>query len=259
MLDKDARYLKVYRAKLGFQNQLAAKKFFSARDIVQKIDYTYLNRFNRRLTEILYKLNHVSSNLMNEDQLKIFSEKNISAVFHALRDDGFFEKLYSQYKKPHLTYFSWMRQYVVSKFLFRSFGLEAGPVDIIIEDEADISVDAFKDMLFSKFEICLDDALINIFLNSTFDGKNIIAESLIKAGAEASIENHRPSWVINFDVFNGAAVFQRLDIINPSSRHWLDKSSRDGGRLFRIPSKAFTWKYTDPVPSSRKMLRFFTS
>lgn len=257
VLDKESRYLKVYRARLGFQNQLAVKNFFSAKDITQKIDYTYLNSFNQRLIDMLYKLNHISSGLISEEDLKLFSEKNISNVFLSLKKQGFFEKLFSQSKKPQKIYFSWMREYIVSKFLFMFFNFGFSPKDIDIFENHFLSVEEFKSLLDLSFDGIFDGNRINISLQSSFDGKNMISENKVKSASALAIENSCPSWLIHFDVFNGMAAFKRLDNVTDTCGHWVEKSGNAGKRVLEISRKNFKWKFFEPILTEKKMSRFF--
>lgn len=54
----DSSYFKDWRKLIGFNNQNEAKKFFKGTDIKAGIDYNYIECLNKRLYEIINKINN---------------------------------------------------------------------------------------------------------------------------------------------------------------------------------------------------------
>ena len=52
-------YFRKYRQKLGFSNQADVKDFFGAKDITPTVDLNYIKLLNKRLYNIIDKINEV--------------------------------------------------------------------------------------------------------------------------------------------------------------------------------------------------------
>jgi len=55
-------YFKKYRKKLGFANQDDVKNFFGAKDITPTVDLNYIKLLNKRLYNIVDKINSIVAN-----------------------------------------------------------------------------------------------------------------------------------------------------------------------------------------------------
>ena len=63
-------YFRQYRKNLGFTNQADVRNFFGAKDIVPNVDLEYIKLLNKRLFDIVQKINFtVSPEIRLEDLL----------------------------------------------------------------------------------------------------------------------------------------------------------------------------------------------
>lgn len=73
----NTKYFKEYRLKLGFSNQGEVKSFFGAKDITPTIDYEYISQLNKRLYNIIDKINIVVVNDLKLDDIQDFYHRNV--------------------------------------------------------------------------------------------------------------------------------------------------------------------------------------
>lgn len=92
----DSKYFKEYRNKMGFNNQKIAKEFLGAKDVVSAINYDYINDLNKRLVEIVKKLNSVVAQEIKPDDIEKFCQENIFDAFEIMKNNGIISKLNNQ-------------------------------------------------------------------------------------------------------------------------------------------------------------------
>ena len=80
-----AEYFKQYRQKLGFANQAAVKNFFGAKDVVPTVDFNYLKLLNRRLYEIIDRVNGVVTEAVKIDDLSAFKKEHVNRAFQIMK------------------------------------------------------------------------------------------------------------------------------------------------------------------------------
>jgi len=109
-------YFRQYRQKLGFTNQADVKNFFGAKDITPIVDLSYVKLLNRRLCEIVDKIESTVSDDIKVRNLSAFKKEHIDHPFKIIKRSGILPILNNLDRRPEQGYFSWMRGYVVSKF-----------------------------------------------------------------------------------------------------------------------------------------------
>src|SRR3989344_1282412 len=105
-------YFREYRKKLGFTNQGSTEDFLSAKDIIPRVDFSYIDVLNKRLYEIVDKVNAVVSDEVKLTDADSFKKERIDNAFSIMRKSGILKKLNNQGRRPEQVYFNWMRGYV---------------------------------------------------------------------------------------------------------------------------------------------------
>ena len=82
-------YFRQYRQKLGFYNQIDAKNFFGAKDITPNVDFEYIKILNKRLCDIVDKINKVVADKIKNNDLGAFKKEHINKTFKIMRKSGF--------------------------------------------------------------------------------------------------------------------------------------------------------------------------
>ena len=82
-------YFRQYRQKLGFTNQADVKNFFGAKDIIPTIDLNYVKLLNKRLYDILDKLNKVVTDEVKIDNLSAFKKQYIDHAFKIIKESKY--------------------------------------------------------------------------------------------------------------------------------------------------------------------------
>src|SRR3989344_7595796 len=91
-----AEYFRQYRQKLGFSNQANVKNFFGAKDITPAVDFNYIDLLNKRLYDIVDRLNRVVVDEIKIDNLAFFKKHNIDRVFRIMKKGSVLPKLNNQ-------------------------------------------------------------------------------------------------------------------------------------------------------------------
>ncbi|MFZ3074027.1 MAG: hypothetical protein WA093_02770, partial [Minisyncoccales bacterium] len=169
-----AEYFGRYRKGLGFSNQIDVKNFFGAKDIIPGVDFDYLKLLNRRLFEIVKRINGAVATEIRNDDLKSFKKEHIDRCFGTMKKSGILSKLNNQGRRPEQVYFSWMRGFVVSNYFLKAvsliFGVDVSNIDLIGDDDFK-SVESFKRTPKADLEIKLNgNETVRIEIQSGFTG-----------------------------------------------------------------------------------------
>ena len=247
----DSKYFKNYRAKLGFNSQEQAKKFFAAKDIKPSIDYDYITSLNKRLMEIIDKLNKLVVDDIKIQDMETFCHQNILTTFEKIEDNKILPKLNNQGRRPEEVYFSWMRGLVTANFFLNALGkiFEMPTSDIHLIGDDDLSnIEFFKRTPKADLELKLQDQLIRIEMQSGFQGVNDIKQHKVLEAKRVKREQNITSLAIHIDVYNGQVAFIRLDAIEDDSVNWITRQQMEGQTVFNIDPNYFVWKLTEAPP-----------
>ncbi|HEY4478846.1 MAG TPA: restriction endonuclease [Candidatus Paceibacterota bacterium] len=246
-------YFQQYRQKLGFTNQVDAKNFFGAKDIVPPVDFDYLKLINKRLYEILGRINAVVSNEIKLADLNAFKKEYIERPFKVMKASGILPRLNNQGRRPEDVYFNWMRGFVISNFFLKALGLifEIDVADIsLIGDDDFKSIETFKRTPKADISINLSKSeKIRIEMQSGFAGINDIKQHKILEAKRVFRDERAHSLAIHIDLYNGQAAFVKLDEITDNDEHWMTRINLDEGLVYNIDQNFFFWdiKYVPPI------------
>jgi len=247
----DVDYSKEYRKKLGFSNQTVMKDFFSVKDIVPEVNYGYIDLLNKRLVEIIAKINGIVVDYLKPNNLEKFCEENIYSVYKKLKNNGIIDHMNNQWRRPEGVYFNRMRGYVVSKYFLRAlsmvFEVDVENIDFIGDDDFE-SVEKFNRTWKADLEVHLPkENKIRIEIQSWFKGINDIKKHKVDEAKRIRSEEKTPTVCIHFDLFNWLVAFVRLDQIDNQSQNWIKREQMEGQVVFNIDQNPnyFAWKLTD--------------
>jgi hypothetical protein len=248
----DTKYFKEYREKLGFTNQCEVKAFWAAKDITPTVDYAYINLLNKRLFEIVEKINNLVVDEIKVENLNGFCVENIKSVFKKLKTHNIISKLNNQGRRPEEVYFSWMRGFIISSYflsaLSRVFEVNIENIELIGDDDL-INIETFKRTPKADLQINLRNGeKVRIEVQSGFQGINDIKQHKVLEAKRIKREKSVSSLVIHFDLFNGQVSFIKIDEIEDDSINWITRQQMEGQTVFNIDQNYFVWKLTENPP-----------
>ncbi len=246
-------YFRQYRQKLGFSNQANVKNFFGAKDIVPAIDLSYLKLLNKRLYEIIDRINSTVSDEAKLADLNIFKKETVDRPFEIMRNNDILPALNNLGRRPEQVYFSWMRGYVVSNFFLKTLGLifevDTGKIDLIGDDDLK-NVETFKKTPKADLEIRLNGKKkVRVEMQSGFTGTNDIKQHKVLEAKRAFREEGVPSLAIHIDLYNGQVAFVKLDEIEDGDVNWITRVNLDEGLVLNIDYNFFVWNLNSTPPT----------
>ncbi|MBU3905618.1 restriction endonuclease [Patescibacteria group bacterium] len=253
------KYFRQYRQKLGFINRSNIKNFFGAKDITPTVDFNYIILLNKRLCNIVDKVNSIVVKEIKIDDLTAFKKEHINRTFKIMKKSNILPILNNQGRRPEQVYFSWMRGYVISEYFLKALGLifnvNTSKIDLIGDDDLK-SVETFKRTPKADLEIRLrGKEKIRIEMQSGFTGTNDIKQHKVLEAKRVFHDKGIHTLVIHFDLYNGQVAFIKLDEIEDDSVNWITRQQMEGQTVFNIDQNYFVWKITEN-PIKYKKINF---
>jgi hypothetical protein len=202
----DSAYFREYRTKLGFSNQNALKDFLAGKDVKPVVDYSYIEEINKRLCEIITKINSVIPKEQKIQNVKDFCDEHIFGVYKKLKDNKILPLLTNQGRRPEQVYFSWMRGYVISNYFLKAlsdiFGVNLEEIEIIGDDDF-TNLETFKRTPTADLQIKKGKENIRIEMQAGFQGINDIKQHKVLEAKRMFERDKTITLAIHFDIFNG--------------------------------------------------------
>jgi len=243
-------YSRQYRQKLGFNNQADVKNFFGAKDILPTVDLNYIKLLNKRLYEIIERINSIVASDIKLDDLSAFKKEHIDCTFEIMWKNDILPLLNNLGRRPEHVYFSWMRGYVISNFFLKALGfvfeVDTTKIDLIGDDDLK-NVETFKKTPKADLEIRLNgEEKVRIEMQSGFTGTNDIKQHKVLEAKRVFRDEGMHSLAIHFDLYNGQVAFVKLDAIEDGDVSWITRQQMEGQTVFNIDQNHFVWKITEP-------------
>lgn len=244
-----AEYFRRYRQKLGFAKQADVKNFFGAKDITPTVDFNYIKLLNKRLYDIVSRVNSVVVDGIKIDNLTAFKKDHIDRTFEIMKESDILPILNNQGRRPEQVYFSWMRGYVVSNYFLKALGLvfnvDTSEIKLIGDDDLR-NVETFKRTPKADWEIRLNGKeKIRVEMQSGFTGINDIKQHKVLEAKRVFRDLGNHTLAIHFDLYNGQVAFIKLDKIEDGSVNWITRQQMEGQTVFNIDQNYFVWKITE--------------
>jgi len=256
-----AEYFRQYRHKLGFSNQTDVKNFFGAKDITPTVDLNYIGLLNKRLYNIIDKINDVVAKEIKIDDLVAFKKEHIDRTFEIMKGNDILPVLNNQGRRPEQVYYSWMRGYVLSNYFLKALGLvfevDTSNIDLIGDDDLK-NIETFKRTPKADLEIRLSgNEKIRIEMQSGFTGINDIKQHKVLEAKRVFRNLGFHTLAVHFDLYNGQVAFIKLDEIEDDSVNWITRQQMEGQTVFNIDQNYFIWKITEsPMKMKYKEINF---
>ena len=254
-----SKYFREYRQKLGFSNQENVKKFFKAGDIILTVDLNYIKLLNKRLYDIVEKINGIVAKEVSIDNLTDFKKEHIDHTFKIMERSNILPILNNQGRRPEEVYYSWMRGHIISNYFLKSlglvFGVDTSSIDLIGDDDLK-NIETFKRTPKADLEIKLNKKeKIRIEMQSGFTGTNDIKQHKVLEAKRVFRDLGFHTLAIHFDLYNGQVAFIKLDEIKDDSVNWITRQQMEGQTVFNIDQNYFIWKITE-IPMKYKEINF---
>ncbi|MFH1890479.1 MAG: restriction endonuclease [Candidatus Kuenenbacteria bacterium] len=248
-----AKYFRQYRQKLGFDNQADVKNFFGAKDITPTVDFNYIRLLNKRLYDIINKVNGVVADEIKVEDLTAFKKEHIDWTFKIMKESDILPILNNQGRRPEQVYFSWMRGYAVSNYFLKAlgliFGVNTSSIDLIGDDDLR-SAETFKRTPKADLEIRMKGKeKVRIEMQSGFTGINDIKQHKVLEAKRVFRDDGIHTLAIHIDLYNGQVAFIKLDGIKDDSVNWITRINSDEGVVWNIDQNFFFWNLEN-IPSS---------
>lgn len=242
---------------MGFTNQSAAEDFLAAKDIIPQVDFSYLNALNKRLRDMVDRINAVIVNEIKIDNVTLFKKKRIDIAFAIMNESGILTKLNNQGRRPEQVYFNWMRGYVTQYLFLKALGLifevTLEDINLIGEDKLK-TTDTFKRSPTADLELPLSNGeKVRIEIQSGFTGTNDIKQHKVLEAKRVFQEQNTHSVAIHFDFYNGQVAFVKLNEVKDGDVNWITRSQMEGQMVFTIDQNYFIWKLTESPPKFKEI------
>ena len=248
-----AIYFKEYRKQLGFNNQSSAKDYLAAKDINPAIDYKYINSLNKRISDIIRKINatiHHSSRRSDSDILQ-FCGEHISNTYAVIKNSNIIPRLNNQGRRAEEVLFSWLRGFVVCEYftqlIAKIFDIELNSIFHIGDDDIR-NIETFRRTPTADLSIAINSRKTRIEVQSGFQGINDIKEHKVREAIRIYEEMNEPTICIHFDLYNGQVAFIKLDEIGDDSVNWITRQYVGDGLVWNIDQNFFFWDLEN-IPS----------
>jgi hypothetical protein len=252
-------HFRQYRKKLGFTNQIDVKNFFGGKDIIPSVDFNYIDALNKRLYDIIDRLNKVVVDEIKVNNLSSFKKHSVDRVFRIMKKGSILPKLNNQRRRPEQVYFSWIQGYIISNFFSKAlsviFGVDMSAISSIGDDDLQ-NIKTFKRTAKADLEITLNKKeKVAIEMQCGFTGTNDIKQHKVIEAKKVFNDSGKHTIAIHFDLYNGQVAFIKLDEIKDGDMNWITRQQMEGQTVFNIDQNYFVWKITEP-PVKYKEINF---
>jgi len=242
-------YSKEYRKKLGFTSQGKAKGFFGGKDITPTIDFDYMKSLNKRLYEMVDRMNAVVSKEVIATIPGSFKKEFINRPFSIMEKNGILPKLNNLGRRPEQVYFNWMRGYVIQSFFSKAIDM-IFDVDtrkrVLIGDDDFKKLKTFRKTPKADMELGLNSGeKLRLEIQAGFTGVNDIKKHKVIEAKRVFKELGIHTLAVHFDLYNGRAAFLKLDSIDENGSDWESRQQMEGQTVLSISPRHFLWNMTE--------------
>lgn len=252
-MQNHAIYFKEYRKQLGFSNQSNAKDYLAAKDIKPAINYKYINSLNKRISDIIRKINATIHHSLrrNDRDIRQFCGEHISNTYDVIKKSKIIPRLNNHNRRSEEVLFSWLRGFFVCEYFTPSiakiFDIKLDSIYSIGADDLR-NVEMFKRRPTADLSIVVNSQRTRIEVQSGFQDINDIKEHKVREARLIYEEKNEPTICIHYDLFNGQVAFVRLDSIAPNDIHFVTRQQMEGQSVFSIDQNYFKWRLLDEAP-----------
>lgn len=252
MNENSAQYFKKYRLSIGFSNQNDTKQFLAGKDVSSKIDFIYIDKLNKRIIEIITKINSIADNSYKRNDLSKFANDFIFKPYEIIKTSKLLPRLNNQGRRPESVLFSWLRGYTIAEYFTPAFSkifkVDLSSITKIGEDDLK-NIETFKRSPKADLQIEKNRKKIRIEVQSGFQGINDIKEHKVREARRVYEDSKSRTICIHIDLFNGQVAVVQLDTIQENDVHFVTRQQMEGQSVFSIDQNYFKWRLIDKPPS----------
>lgn len=241
---------------LGFTRQADAKVFLGAKDIVADIDFSYLEKLNERIFEIVSRLNTLIVEDVRHDSIEKFKKEIIDTAYKTLKDNNIIHRMNNLGRRPEETAFSWLRGYIIAQFFLPALQYIFEGKEIVSIGEDNLGdIERFKKAPTADFEVSDKKRKQGIRLEaqSGFQGVNDVKQHKVFEARRKYEEGGIHTVAVHFDIYNGQVAFARIDNVADDDLRWITRQQMEGQTVFEIDQNSFLWLLQDSPPSSSEL------
>lgn len=257
-----AIYFKEYRKQLGFNNQSSAKDYLAAKDINPAINYKYINSLNKRISDIIRKINATIHHSLrrNDSDILQFCGEHISNTYTVIKNSNIIPRLNNQGRRPEEVLFSWLRGFFVCEYFTPSiakiFDIDIDSIYPIGDDDLR-NVETFKRSPTADLSIAINSRKTRIEVQSGFQGINDVKEHKVREARRIYEEMNEPTICIHYDLYNGQVAFIKLDEIGDDSVNWITRQYLGDGLVWNIDQNFFFWDLENTPPPYQNIIESY--
>lgn len=235
---------------LDFQIKMIQSSFYQEKMYPQG-DYQYIDNLNKRLKEIITKINDIAHNSYKVSDIDNFAKNHIFHPYTVIKKSNLLPRLNNQGRRPEQVLFSWLRGYVIAAYFTPAFSnIFSIPLESIIQigDDDLQNIETFRRSPKADLEIYKNNQKIRIEVQSGFQGINDIKEHKVREARRVYEEYRIHSICIHIDIFNGQVAFVQLDSIQENDVNFVTRQQMEGQSVFSIDQNYFKWRLLDELP-----------
>ena len=221
-------------------------------DITPTIDLNYINLLNKRLYELVKKIDNTVNDKIKLDDFSLFKKECIDNPFKIIKKNKILPILNNQGRRPEQVYFSWMRGFVISNYFLKSIGLifdiDVKKIDLIGDDDFK-NIETFKRTPKADLEVKTNkNEKIRLEIQAGFTGTNDIKQHKVLEARKIFRDFSVETLAVHFDLYNGQVAFIKLNKIEDDDINWITRIYLDEGLVWNIDQNFFFWDLYNTPP-----------
>lgn len=244
-----------FRIQMGYPNTEKLKRYYGAKDIVN-VDWKLVDLYTKRAKNIFETLNEsVHESIRWENMLDF--DLQIDATYMAMRTNDIFLKLNNHGRKREDVYYNWLRGYGACVFFAKALSVVFGvPQEAIRPIGGDQLTDprAFSKSPVADLELCLDEGIVRLEIQTGFLGANDIKQHKIREAKRVWLADGIRTYAVHFDLYNGQAAIVDISSVADDCVHWEKRQQFENQVVLAIPERAFRWQLTEKPEDYRKIV-----
>jgi len=245
-----------YRHSIGLASRAAAKSYLAGKDLSHEIDGGYMDALNRRICEVLFKINKVVDSRVRRADLQGFCEHNIFRPYRIIRHEGLLPEITSLKQRAEDALFLWLRGYAICRYFIPAFSrIFSVPHESIIQiGNNDLkNIETFRRAPEVNLEFNRGGTRLRMEVQSGFQGINDIKEHKVREARKVFEESGIKTICTHIDLYNGQVAFIRLDQIAENDAHFVTRHQNEGLSVLNIDQNYFKWELIDALPQLEEL------
>jgi len=245
-----------YLHSIGLTSPAEAKSYLAGEDLSHKVDDGYMDALNRRICEVLFRINKVVDRRVRRADLQGFCEHNIFRPYRIVGHEGLLPRLTSFEQRAEDALFSWLRGYAICRYFMpavsRIFSVPHASISQIGNSDLK-NFETFRRTPEVELEFNREGKWLRIVLQSGFQGINDIKEHKVRDARRLFEERGIKTICAHIDIYNGQMAFVPLDQIAENDAHFVTRHQMEWQSVLSIDQSYFKWALIDALPQLEEL------